>query len=137
MSLFAVHASDMGHTIILVRGSDRATTLTVLACRPQRKKVHWIAHSLAAVCAVLGLTAAWRSHTLKASARGAPQPLCQLPEVFRVQHRRCELLWSRAHTTGLPICGFDDLPCRTLPSPTCTAHTASWALLPCCWDWRR
>lgn len=45
--------------------------MTVLPCRPQRKKVHWISHSLAAVCAVLGLTAAWRSHTLKASAWGA------------------------------------------------------------------
>jgi 4-hydroxybenzoate polyprenyltransferase len=35
--------------------------------RPQRKKVHWLMHSLAAVCAVLGLLAAWKSHTLKVS----------------------------------------------------------------------
>lgn len=39
--------------------------LSASLSRPQRKKVHWISHSLAAVCAVLGLTAAWRSHTLK------------------------------------------------------------------------
>lgn len=33
--------------------------------RPQRKKVHVVMHSLAVTCAVLGLMAAWKSHTLK------------------------------------------------------------------------
>jgi hypothetical protein len=36
-----------------------------VCCRPQRKKVHWSMHSLACLCAVLGLIAAWKSHTLK------------------------------------------------------------------------
>jgi hypothetical protein len=30
-------------------------------------------HSLAAVCAVLGLTAAWKSHTLKVSGNNDPK----------------------------------------------------------------
>jgi hypothetical protein len=45
--------------------------LPPLVCRPERKKVHWVMHSLAAVCAMLGLTAAWKSHTLKVSVNYA------------------------------------------------------------------
>lgn len=47
----------------------RALPVAVAACsssrRPQRKQVHAALHSAALVLAVLGLTAAWRSHTLK------------------------------------------------------------------------
>eukprot|EP00879_Flechtneria_rotunda_P003581 GHRR01003815.1.p1 GENE.GHRR01003815.1~~GHRR01003815.1.p1 ORF type:complete len:293 (+),score=68.89 GHRR01003815.1:1580-2458(+) len=33
--------------------------------RPLRKQVHWIMHSLALLCASLGVLVAWKSHTLK------------------------------------------------------------------------
>eukprot|EP00775_Hariotina_reticulata_P005615 gene5615-5853_t len=61
------------HPILMTLGFAVLMTEAVLAykspwqrtfSRPQRKQVHWIFHSAALVCAVLGFIAAWKSHTL-------------------------------------------------------------------------